>query len=126
MIRTNVANWTAKLGDTVFVTVLLDTRTATVGSAELAVDQEIPAPYFFATPATTPTPTVTFTTSGVLRVAIGSATGMTGQVSVLNLKITSRVAVSGFIYLYGLDIAGVDGSSLTAATSSTRLPIVFR
>ena len=62
---------------------------------------------------------VTLTTSGVIRVAIGSATGMTGAVPVLNLKITSRSAAGGFIYLYGLDVAGVDGTSLTAATTST-------
>lgn len=126
VVRTNVTNWSAKLGDTVFVTVLLDTRSATVGSAALAVDPEVPAPTLYSNPGTTPTPTVVLTTSGVIRVAIGSATGMTGAVPVLNLKITSRTAASGYVYLYGLDLAGVDGSSLTSSTTSTRLPIVFR
>jgi hypothetical protein len=126
VVRTDATNWIGRIGDTLAITVLLDTRNATVGSAALAVDVSFLVGGTFAAPNTTPTPIVTQTSSGVIRIALGAATGMTGSVAVLNLKLVNRTATSGYIYLYGLDLSAVDGSSLTSVTSSTRIPIVIR
>jgi len=40
--------------------------------------------------------------------------------------VTSRTAGSGLMFIYALDISGVDGSNLTGQTQSTRVPVVFR
>jgi hypothetical protein len=69
---------------------------------------------------------VTIDASGVFRIAIGSATGMTGVIPLMNFKFTTRNAGAGFVYLSGLDLSGVDGTSLTGVTSVTRFPLVFK
>ena len=128
LVRTNVTTWLSRTNDTIFVTVFLDTRSTTVGSASLVVDVDIPGVgYSYSAPATSPTAVVNFTTSGVLRISVAAATGMTGAIPVLTLKLLGRNAgTTGWLRLYGIDVSGIDGRDLTAQTTSTRLPIVIR
>src|SRR5439155_1611904 len=52
--------------------------------------------------------------SGVVHMSIASATGFTGAVNVITIKVVSRNPGSGLLFLYALDVSGVDGSSMTA------------
>lgn len=128
LLRTNITTWQHRTNDTVFVTVVLDTRGGAVGGAALAVDVDIPGISFqFSAPAGPPAPVVNFTTSGVVRISVAAASGMTGAIPVLNLKLLGRTAgIVGFLRLYAVDVSGVDGRDLTPQTTSTRLPIVIR
>jgi hypothetical protein len=70
---------------------------------------------------------VNVSASGLLRISVGSATGMNGNVRLLNLKIIGRtVNTIGWVNLYALDVSDIDGNSLTAQSSSTRVPFVIR
>jgi hypothetical protein len=52
---------------------------------------------------------------------------MTGSIRVLGLKIIGRAAsTTGWLNLYALDVSDINGNSLTAQSSSTRLPFVIR
>jgi hypothetical protein len=52
---------------------------------------------------------------------------MNGNVRLLNLKIIGRtVNTIGWVNLYALDVSDIDGNSLTAQSSSTRVPFVIR
>lgn len=128
LIRTNVTTWQHRVNDTVFVTVFLDTRGGTVGGASLAVDFDLPGfTLLSSTPPGPPTPVVNFTTSGVFRISVAAATGMTGAIPVLNLKLIGRtLGIVGWLRLYPVDVSGVDGRDLTPQSTPTRLPIVIR
>jgi hypothetical protein len=130
VIRGAASNFTARVGDTLFVSVVFDARTANVGAAELAVEFSLQGgslSFFYTIPAGPPLPIVNVSASGLLRISVGSATGMTGNVPVLNLKIIGRtVNTIGWLNLYALDVSDVDGNSLTAQSSSTRVPFVIR
>ncbi len=126
VIRASVTNYSYALGDTAFVSIVLDTRGTTVGAGTFAANVSTPFGGFYGTPTSSPVPTVALDGSGVLRIAIGSATGMTGVIPLVNLKFTTRSAGSGFVYLSALDVSGVDGKSLIGVTSVTRFPLVFK
>jgi hypothetical protein len=129
VIRSDATNFAARVGDTLFVNVVFDARSASVGAAELAVELSLQSgslTFFYTVPTSAPVPLVNVS-GGVLRISVGSATGMNGNVRVLNLKIIGRtVNTIGWLNLYALDVSDVDGNSLTAQSSSTRLPFVIR
>ena len=77
-------------------------------------------------PAAGPPAPVFSVSSGVIHMSIANATGMTGVVNLVTIRVVSRTASSGLLYLYALDVSGIDGSSLTGQTQSTRVPVVFR
>jgi hypothetical protein len=130
VIRSDATNFAARVGDTLFVNVVFDARAASVGAAELAVELSLQSgslSFFYTVPTSAPVPLVNVSASGLLRISVGSATGMNGNVRVLNLKIIGRtVNTIGWLNLYALDVSDVDGNSLTAQTSSTRVPFVIR
>ena len=130
VLRSDATNFAARLGDTLFVNVVFDTRGATVGAASLAVEITLQAgslTYFYAIPSGTPAPVVSSPASGVIRISVGAANGMTGSIPVLNLKIVGRSAnTSGWLNLFALDVSAVDGTSMTTQSTSTRLPYVIR
>jgi hypothetical protein len=127
VIRAANTTWAGRIGDTLVVNIVLDMRGSTVGAASLAVDDAVPVVGFYEAAAGPPVPVVTLNNAGVLRVTVGSATGMTGTVQLLTLKLISRTAASsGYIYLYALDVVGVDGSDMTSRVSSTRFPVIIR
>jgi hypothetical protein len=135
VVRSNVTTWFTRLGDTLTATVFLDTRSATVGAASLAIAVQPLSGSFtflFAAAAGSPSPVVSLVSTSqtggpVIRVVIGSATGMSGSIPLVTFRIVGRtVGTTGLIALTALDVSGVDASSLTANTSSTRIPFVFR
>jgi hypothetical protein len=135
LLRSNVSTWLTRLGDTLSGTIFLDARSATVGAAAVAVLFQPLAgavTLTFSTPTGPPAPIVTVmsasqTNTTVVRVSIGSATGMTGSIPLVNFKLVSRVVgTNGIIAINGLDLSGVDARSLTGATSSTRIPFIIR
>jgi hypothetical protein len=130
VVRSEATTFATRLGDTLFANVIFDTRTTTVGAASLAVEISLLSgslSFSFSAPNSTPTPVVNITPANVIRISLGAAAGMTGSIRVLNLKIVGRLAnTTGWINLFALDVSDVDGSSLTAQSSSTRLPFVFR
>ncbi|HMA25759.1 MAG: hypothetical protein ACM37U_04435, partial [Gemmatimonas sp.] len=113
-----------------FVNVVFDTRATTVGAASLAVDLSLLSGslgFLYSVPTSAPVPVVSVPASGLWRISVGSANGMTGSVRVLSFKFIGRaVNTTGWLTFYALDVSDVDGTSLTAQTSSTRLPFVFR
>jgi len=130
ILRTDVTTFATHLADTLFVNVALDTRTSTVGAASLAVEFSLQSGslgFLYSVPTTSPAPVVSISSSGLLRISVGSASGITGSVRVLSLKIIGRSAGAvGWLNLFALDVSDIDGNSLTAQSSSTRLPFVIR
>jgi hypothetical protein len=79
------------------------------------------------TPSSTPTPLVNNSSPGVLRVTVSSATGMTGSVALVNLKIVGRTSgLAGWVTFTPLDVSGIDGTDMTRQITSTRLPLVIK
>jgi len=101
-----------------------------VGAASLAVEFSLQSGslgFLYSVPTTSPAPVVSISSSGLLRISVGSASGITGSVRVLSLKIIGRSAGAvGWLNLFALDVSDIDGNSLTAQSSSTRLPFVIR
>jgi len=130
ILRTDVTTFATRLADTLFVNVALDTRTSTVGAASLAVEFSLQSGslgFLYSVPTTSPAPVVSISSTGLLRISVGSASGITGSVRVLSLKIIGRSAGAvGWLNLFALDVSDIDGNSLTAQSSSTRLPFVIR
>lgn len=130
IIRTDVTTFATRLADTLFVNVALDTRTSTVGAASLAVEFSLQSGslgFLYSVPTSSPAPVVSISSSGLLRISVGSANGITGSVRVLSLKIIGRAAGAvGWLNLFALDVSDIDGNSLTAQSSSTRLPFMIR
>ena len=126
ILRTNLTSYLTKIGDTAVVNVVLDTRGTTVGAARLDADISfLPGTVTFV-PAAGPQAPVFTVSSGVIHMSIASATGFTGVVNLVTVRVVSRNAGNGLLFLYALDVSGVDGSSLTAQTQSTRVPVVIR
>jgi hypothetical protein len=126
ILRTDLTTYLTKIGDTAFVNVVLDTRGKTIGAARLDADISfLPGTVTFV-PATGPQAPVFTVSSGVIHMSIASATGFTGLVNVVTIRAVSRTAGSGLLYLYALDVSGVDGSNLTSQVQSTRVPVVIR
>ena len=126
IVRTELTTYVTKIGDTAVVNVVLDTRGKTVGAARIDADISfLPGTLTFV-PASGPSAPVFTVSSGVIHMSIASATGFTGVVNLVTLRIVSRVADSGTLFLYALDVSGIDGSSMTGQTQSTRVPVVFR
>jgi hypothetical protein len=126
IIRTELASYLGKIGDTMFVNVVLDTRGTTIGAARLDADVSF-LPGTVSTVATPGAAAPVFTTtSGVVHISIASATGLTGVVKLVTVKVISRSAGSGLIFLYALDASGIDGSNMTSQVQSTRVPVVIR
>lgn len=130
VIRSEATTFSTRVGDTLFANIIFDTRATTVGAASLAVEFSLQSgslSFFYNVPTSTPTPVVNLSLTNVFRISLGAATGMTGPIRVLNLKIVGRsVNTVGWLNLFALDVSDVDGSSLTAQSSSTRLPFVIR
>jgi hypothetical protein len=130
VIRTDVTSFATRLGDTLFVNVAFDTRATTVGAASFAVGftlQSGSLGFLYSVPVSTPAPVVSISSSGLMRISVGSANGMTGSIQLLGLKIVGRgTGATAWLDLFALDVSDVDGNSLTAQSSSTRLPIVIR
>jgi hypothetical protein len=126
VIRSTLTSYAGRIADTIYATVVLDTRGTTVGAAVAGVDISVNSTFLYNTPTGAPTPVVSLTTSNVFRIAVGSPTGMTGTVSLLNLRIVPRATGVFWIYFYALDLSGIDGSNLTPLASSTRIPIIVR
>ena len=135
LLRSNVNTWLTRRGDTLSGTIFLDARSATVGAAAVAVLFQPLAggvSLSFSTPTGPPAPIITVmsasqTATTVVRVSIGAATGMTGSIPLLNFRLVSNVVGTyGFISINALDLSAVDATSLTAATTSTRVPFVIR
>lgn len=129
ILRSNATTFTARVGDTLFANVVLDTRGSTVGAASLAVEIAIQSgslTFFYGVPAGNPAPVVS-NQGGVIRISVGSANGLTGVVPVLNFKFVGRATnTTGWLNLFALDVSGVDGTSMTTQSTSTRLPFVIR
>jgi hypothetical protein len=131
VVRSTITTWSLALADTAFVNVVLDTRGLTVGSGLFAVAvQTQPAAFatiLFSTPNASPTPLINNSSTGVLRVSVSSATGMTGTVALVNLKIVGRASgLVGWLTFTALDVSGVDGTDMTRQITSTRLPLVIK
>jgi hypothetical protein len=126
ILRTDRTTYLSKIGDTAVVNVILDTRGKTIGAARLDADISfLPGTVIVPTPTGPSAPVFTIS-SGVVHMSIANATGFTGLVNLITIKVVSRTAGSGLLFLYALDVSGTDGSNLTAQTQSTRVPVVFR
>jgi hypothetical protein len=131
VVRSTITTWSLVPGDTAFVNVVLDTRGLTVGSGLFAVSVQVQPSVFttiqYFTPSSTPTPLVNNSSPGVLRVTVSSATGMTGSVALVNLKIVGRTSgLAGWVTFTPLDVSGIDGTDMTRQITSTRLPLVIK
>jgi hypothetical protein len=128
VLRTDATTYTARVGDTLFANVILDPRSTPIGAAELAVQINVGGPltFVYGVPTAAPAPVVSLS-SGLFRISLGAANGITSSVLVLRLKLIGRATTTvGWLTLFALDVSGVDGGDLTPQTTSTRLPVIFR
>ncbi len=130
VVRVQRGSYVARAGDTITVDVLLDVRGAPAGAASIAVGtQTVPEVFTYSAysvPSETPQPIVNVTANGVLRVAVAAATGISGPFTMVTLELLSPGPNVGWLTLTPLDVAGTDGSDLTALSTPTRFPLVFR
>jgi hypothetical protein len=136
LVRSNITTWFTRLGDTLSGTMFLDTRSTTIGAASLVLAvQPISGSFSFfsvAAAAGSPSPVLSLSSTSqtggqLVRIVIGSATGMSGMIPLVTFRIAGRTAgTSGLISLSALDVSGVDASVLTPNSTSTRFPYVFR
>ena len=132
VLRSDLTTYLVKAGDVTFVNVLIDPRQTPVGAATIAVGYTTVTAVFgfnvtYTIPTGPPVPVATSTTAGVIRVSVASATPLTGQTTLLRLRIvTPTTGLSGVITLTVTDIVAPDGSDLTPVTTSTRIPIIVQ
>lgn len=130
VLRTDATAFAANVGDTTIVTVVLDTRSTTLGAASLAVQSIVESGSFslvYDVPSGPPSPTVNTEFPNLFRISLGAVPGFTGAVPVLRLKYVGHESKSVlWVLLTALDVTGADGSDLTAQTTSARLPLVIR
>jgi hypothetical protein len=126
IFRTDLSTYTTKVGDTAFVNVVLDTRGATVGAARLDADISFLPGTVIVAPAPGSQAPVFTISSFVVHMSIANPTGFKGVVNLVTIKVVSQVADSGVLFLYALDVSGIDGSNMSGQTQSTRVPVVFR
>ena len=130
VIRVQRGSYLARAGDTITVTILLDARSTPVGGASIVVGTQT-SPFVFtyaayAVPNETPQPIANVTGTGVLRVAVAAASGISGPFTMVTLQLLSPTPNVGWLTLTPLDVAGTDGADLTSLTTPTRFPLVFR
>ena len=131
VLRSDLTTYLVKPGDVTFVNVLIDTRQTPVGAATIAVGYTTIASQVFSVTYTVsagpPVPVATSFTAGVIRVSVASATPLTGQISLLQLRVvTPTGGRAGVITLTVTDIVAPDGSDLMSVTTSTRIPIIVQ
>jgi hypothetical protein len=132
IVRTDLTTYLTKIGDTAVFNIVLDTRGTTVGAARLDADISflpvVPGTAIVTAASGSPAPVFTYSpfVDGVVHMSIVNATGFTGVVNLVTVKVVSRNAGGALIFLYALDVSGIDGSNLTSQTQSTRVPVVFR
>jgi hypothetical protein len=138
LLRSGVTTWSARRGDTLTFTVVLDTRGTTVGSALISFELNLTSgglnnilPTAAAGP---PVPVINQTSPGnnlpyVLRADVSAAAGMTGTVALVTVKVigSTTTPATGMVIIRPLDVVGIDGTSLLPLMlNPTRVPIVFR
>jgi len=130
LMRSDATTFASRVGDTLTFNIMFDPRATVVGAASLAVDLSLESgsiTYLYNIPPGNPQPIVNIPVAGLWRISVASANGVTSSVPILSLKIIGRTAgTRGWLTLYALDVSGVDGTNLTAQSSSTRLPLVIR
>ncbi len=125
LLRTDATSYVGRVGDTLTINVILDTRGTTVGAASLAAAIAASVSFVTRVPQGPPVPQVT-NNGGIVRMSVAQASGMNGPIVTVTLKLFTRLPVSGTIYLFALSVAGIDGSDLTSQTTAIPLPIIFR
>jgi hypothetical protein len=131
VLRSDLTSFNVKAGATTVINVILDTRSTTIGGAELIVGIQSNPPVFgsvtYSVPTGSPTPVVNNSQSGILRVSLASASGVTGIMTILTLTVTTPTAgASGFITLTLNDLVSTTGADLLPVSTSTRIPIIVQ
>ena len=131
VLRSDLLTYVTKAGDATTINIYLDTRSTPVGAVSIAVGYTTSATVFTGVVVTTPTgppvPVVTTQQQGVYRVSAASATPLTGQVALLQLRfITPSANTNGIITLLVTEIIAPDGTDLLPVTTSTRIPIIVQ
>ncbi len=132
LVRANLTSYQYNAGDTITASIILDARTTTIGAATLSVGWTTDNSMFLNAAWTTggpPTPVVNNPLSGVLLVSVASPAGITGAVTVVQLKLVVRQqakGAAGWLTLGALEVDGTDAASLLSRTTSTRYPIIIR
>jgi hypothetical protein len=129
VLRSDATTYLVAANVPTFFNVLLDTRNTAVGAATVVVGYTTATGVFssvtWTIPSGPPVPVVNSPLGGVIRVSVASATALTGQLTLLRLRVIAPTAgSSGTITLTVTDIVAPDGSDLATMTTSTRIPIV--
>jgi hypothetical protein len=132
-------NWHA--GDTISVTVVMDSRTSTVGAASILVSWSGDL-----TPKSTGVATfldaisvgsgVTASgaevyTSSIVRLTAAYANGLSGSEELITFRLVARTDLgpaggAGGLFVVPLDVVALDESSLLSQTTSTHYPLVIK
>jgi hypothetical protein len=116
-------------GSTIVINIILDTRSTPIGGTEFSVGFTT-FPTLFSggsySPTGTPAPTVSNLQTGLLRVSLASGSPLTGQLSILQLRLTtSTTNASGYLSLTLIDLVSPTGTDLLPVGTSTRIPIII-
>jgi hypothetical protein len=125
-----------KAGTTVAFNVILDTRSAPIGGAELTVGYTANPVVFTSvdvTPTGTPAPVISNLQGGLFRMSLASGSALSGQLSILRFTFTAPVTSgvelianrSGYVILTLIDLVDPAGADLLPVSTSMRIPIII-
>jgi uncharacterized protein YjdB len=137
LLRSDLTTFNVQEGATTIVNVILDTRSAPIGGAELSVGYTTSPVVFQGVSVVgtgSPSPLITSVQTGVFRVSLASGTPLSGQLAFLQFTftapITSGVGLlsnrSGFLTFTLLDLVSPTGTDLLPVSTSTRVPIIIK
>jgi Bacterial Ig-like domain (group 2) len=135
VLSTTLSRTTWNVGDIIEVTVVLDTRGATVGGATLlatwSANTDIGTPVSFLDAPSigvSGAQVLGFSDAsrGIIRLTVESATGLSGRYELATFRLRAVTAGVADLYVFPQDLVAVDQSSLTAQTTSTHYPLIVK
>jgi uncharacterized protein YjdB len=129
VLTTDLTTFNVQTGSTIVINIILDTRSTPIGGTEFSVGFTTSPTLFTGgsyTATGTPAPTVSNLQTGLLRVSLASGSPLPGQLSILQLRLTTSTSnASGYLSLTLIDLVSPTGTDLLPVGTSTRIPIII-
>jgi uncharacterized protein YjdB len=129
VLTSDLTTFNVQTGSTIVINIILDTRSTPIGGTEFSVGfTTFPTLFTGGSYQATgsPAPEVSNLQTGLLRVSLASGSPLTGQLSILQLRLnTSTSNASGYLTLTLIDLVSPTGTDLLPVGTSTRIPIII-
>jgi hypothetical protein len=139
IVFTTLSKTTWKAGDTISVTVVLDTRTTTVGAANILVTWSgdltknstgvatlYDVPFVSSDVVGTGSPEL-----DLIRLTAVRSNGFTGRIELVTFRLLARTDLgptggAGWVFVVPQDVVGLDQSPMMGQTTSTHYPLIVK